>query len=95
MSALDLPTLDLSETDLNVLGQNFRMAGETTGFMQIVNHGISPELMSRAFDQAEQFFKLPLEDVSPYHPTDRESSHTMGQDRRSNLLEIPRRAGDT
>ena len=64
MSALDLPTLDLSETDLNVLGQQFRTAGETTGFMQIVNHGVPPELMSRAFDQAEKFFKLPLEEVS-------------------------------
>ncbi|CAD6590545.1 MAG: hypothetical protein TREMPRED_005801 [Tremellales sp. Tagirdzhanova-0007] len=62
MSALDLPTLDLSETDLNVLGQQFRTAGETTGFMQIVNHGVPPELMSRAFDQAEKFFKLPLEE---------------------------------
>lgn len=64
MAALDLPTLDLSETDLGVLGEQFRMAGERTGFMQIVNHGMSAELMSRAFDLAEKFFHLPLEEVS-------------------------------
>ena len=63
--ALELPVLDLAGSDLQTLGQQFRQAGEKTGFLQIVNHGIPAETISRTFQMAEKFFSLPLEDVSP------------------------------
>jgi isopenicillin N synthase-like dioxygenase len=34
----------------------------TTGFFQITNHGISPELQKRVFDGSKKFFDLPMEE---------------------------------
>ncbi|KAM0748527.1 Clavaminate synthase-like protein [Meredithblackwellia eburnea MCA 4105] len=61
--ALELPVLDLSGVhDEFELGRQFALAGEQTGFLQIVNHGVSSELIDRGFALAEKFFQLPLEE---------------------------------
>lgn len=39
-----------------------RTACTTTGFFQLVGHGISKELQARLFKGAEQLFKLPMEE---------------------------------
>lgn len=47
-----------------------RAAARNSGFMQIVDHGISEELVAEAFDVSKRVFALPLEEkVSPFLPS--------------------------
>jgi isopenicillin N synthase-like dioxygenase len=72
-----IPTVDLgpylqdpsSEASAKVVEQ-VRQACITSGFFQIVNHGISKELQGAVKKAAETFFALPLEDKKKNkHPT--------------------------
>lgn len=64
-----IPTVDLgpyladpsSEESQKIVDQ-VRHACITSGFFQIVNHGISPELQGRVQKAAEAVFALPLEE---------------------------------
>ena len=47
---------------LDCLGAEVRRACETIGFFYIENHGVSQDLIDRAFEQSKRFHALPLED---------------------------------
>jgi isopenicillin N synthase-like dioxygenase len=49
-----------------VLVQQVRQACLEKGFFQITNHGISEDLQSAIFEQAADFFSLPLEEKMKY-----------------------------
>jgi len=55
-----IPIIDLSG-DENTIVEEFRFACEVVGFMQIVGHGISPDLMERHIDLQKRLFALPEE----------------------------------
>jgi isopenicillin N synthase-like dioxygenase len=52
-----------------VLVQQVRQACLEKGFFQITNHGISEDLQSAIFEQAADFFSLPLEEKMKYDKT--------------------------
>lgn len=72
-----VPTVDLgpylqdpsSETSAKIVEQ-VRQACITSGFFQIVNHGITKELQGAVLKASEAFFALPLEEKKKHkHPT--------------------------
>lgn len=58
---LDLSLLDGDEHDQATFRATLRRATHEVGFFYLVGHGISDEVVARAFDTAEQFFALPLD----------------------------------
>lgn len=66
-SNINIPIIDLgglNGTDPDVRASIFEQISEACrewGFFQIVNHGVSPELMDRARETWRQFFHLPME----------------------------------
>ena len=60
------PVLDLGNffagdmSALPDLGAQLRSAAETLGFYAVINHGVPPALINRAFDAAARFHALPL-----------------------------------
>lgn len=70
---LEIPTVDIScfLGDPNSLESKkvidvVRSACRSTGFFQIVGHGVSKELQKTVFEGAKEFFKLPLETKKQY-----------------------------
>ena len=64
-----VPTIDLSSyltnsssSEAEEVIQNVREACLSTGFFQLINHGLEKSLQSDVFDAAEKFFKLPFEE---------------------------------
>jgi hypothetical protein len=64
-----VPTVDIgpyladsNSSEANEVLDKIRDACVSTGFFQIINHGISPELQKACFDAAAAFFKLPFEE---------------------------------
>ncbi|CAK9139938.1 unnamed protein product [Ilex paraguariensis] len=81
-SSLDLPTgeINIPVIDLQKLYSDDNSIGETTlnlisdacrhwGFFQVVNHGVSHELMTRTREVWRAFFHLPIEDKQVYANT--------------------------
>lgn len=67
----DIPVIDLSdyfssrsESALNLVAQQLRVACEETGFFSIIGHDVSTEELSETFEQVRQFHALPLETKS-------------------------------
>jgi len=56
-----VPLIDLSQPDHLIVDQ-LRAAYEQVGFAGLVGHGVSPELVDRAFAEARRFHELPLAD---------------------------------
>ncbi|KAJ3335426.1 hypothetical protein HDU93_005521 [Gonapodya sp. JEL0774] len=64
-----IPTIDVSvlrnptpsPSDLAALAAQIRAACVTSGFFQIINHTMDPELVSKTFSYSQKFFALPLE----------------------------------
>lgn len=76
-AAFVIPTVDLgpyltdpsSETAANIVEQ-VRQACITSGFFQLVGHGITKELQARVQKAAEAVFALPLDEKKKLmHPT--------------------------
>ncbi|XP_030470728.1 gibberellin 2-beta-dioxygenase [Syzygium oleosum] len=61
------PVIDLSRPDA---GAAMVRACEEFGFFKVVNHGVSPEVMSRLEDEAVRFFGLPQSDKDKAGPPD-------------------------
>lgn len=62
-----IPTVDVSSfladptsPEAKTVVDQIRHACETSGFFQMVNHGLSPELQDAVFSAAEKFFHLPM-----------------------------------
>ncbi|GAA6021716.1 hypothetical protein JCM10207_008553 [Rhodosporidiobolus poonsookiae] len=68
--AIDVPVLSLH--DLDVPGRREEVAAQLgraargSGFFQIINHGVSQDLVKRAFELTEKIFALPLEEKAKY-----------------------------
>jgi len=65
----DIPVIDLndyfssgSDTALNSVAQQLRVACEETGFFSITGHHISAEDMDQTFDQVRLFHAMPIEE---------------------------------
>ncbi|KAJ9157954.1 Gibberellin 2-oxidase [Pleurostoma richardsiae] len=70
----DLIQLDLSEFDKGPdaqahLAKTFLESAHTTGFLYIVNHGISPEMVAHHADIANTILSLPEHEKAPYYAT--------------------------
>lgn len=68
-STFHIPTVDISPYIIDSTGpaaatviDEIRAACSTSGFFQIVGHGVAKELQSHVFDAAKAVFSLPLED---------------------------------
>ncbi|XP_022772976.1 leucoanthocyanidin dioxygenase-like [Durio zibethinus] len=78
-----VPTIDLKEIDSedNEVRQRCRQelkkAAMEWGVMQLVNHGISDELMDRVRKAGQKFFELPLEEKEKY-ANDQDSGKIQG-----------------
>lgn len=66
----DLPVLSLSgvlsdsePTKRDEAARVIKLAAERSGFLQVIDHGMDPILISRAFELAERFFSLPVDEV--------------------------------
>ena len=63
-SFTNIPVVDLarwqgSETERDALAEEICTICHRVGFMQVVNHGISPSFMNDLFDMLERLFALP------------------------------------
>ncbi|KAF7560184.1 hypothetical protein G7046_g3982 [Stylonectria norvegica] len=68
-SAFAIPTIDLSaylerpdSSDAGIVVEQIRTACATSGFFQLIGHGIPESLQQQAFGAAKTFFALPDED---------------------------------
>jgi isopenicillin N synthase-like dioxygenase len=64
-----VPTIDISpylssptSPEAQEIITAIRDACTTTGFFQITNHGISPDLQKAVFEGSKKFFELPMEE---------------------------------
>jgi isopenicillin N synthase-like dioxygenase len=76
MAVQNIPVVDLTDWARGGASrQGFvKTVGEAlvdTGFFAVRNHGVSDELMQRAYDVARAFFHLPLSTKSRYHAPDK------------------------
>lgn len=76
MVSSSIPTVDLScffdkecEEDIKRATETISHACSEYGFFQIVNHGVSPSLMTRALDLSKRFFELPTAEKLKSSPT--------------------------
>lgn len=65
---LDIPTVDISVflenpacPEAQEIINTVRNACQSTGFFQIIGHGVSKSLQQAVFEGSKQFFKLPME----------------------------------
>lgn len=66
---LNLPPIDLSMLngpDHDLVAQNIVRAAETLGFFQVVNHGMSVELLEAIKDSVHGFFEQPVKKKAVY-----------------------------
>jgi len=61
LDTLEVPIIDLSTISDDEVVEKVSLACREFGFFQIVNHGISSELIERYLDCCREFFALPLE----------------------------------
>ncbi|XP_039039405.1 hyoscyamine 6-dioxygenase-like [Hibiscus syriacus] len=54
-----IPVIDLQHNDRNNTIQQILKAGEEFGFFQIINHGVSEDLMDETMNVAEEFHAMP------------------------------------
>ncbi|XP_010444265.1 PREDICTED: flavonol synthase 3-like [Camelina sativa] len=82
-ASLDIPVIDLSNQDEELVARAVVKASEEWGIFQVVNHGIPPELIRRLQEVGKKFFELPeaeKEAVSkPKDSMDTEGYRTMYQ----------------
>ncbi|KAJ0234583.1 Non-hem dioxygenase N-terminal domain-containing protein [Hirschfeldia incana] len=57
-----LTCIDLTNSDLHQSVILLKQACLDSGFFYVINHGISEEVMDKAFEQSKKFFALPLEE---------------------------------
>jgi len=55
-----IPVFDLASTDTQQLASDIADACSTYGFFQVVNHGISADLIARFREQCQLYFELPM-----------------------------------
>jgi isopenicillin N synthase-like dioxygenase len=67
-----IPTVDVSSfladptsVEARTVIDQIRQACETSGFFQMVNHGLPMELQDGIFEAAKNFFALPMEEKKP------------------------------
>lgn len=65
----ELPVVDLAEWTLDSteeqrfsVGKKLADACHSVGFVYIINHGISPKILEKAFDWSRRFFELEMEE---------------------------------
>ncbi|KAK4342428.1 hypothetical protein RND71_038244 [Anisodus tanguticus] len=65
----EIPVIDLGQAygeERVVVAQQLLKAWEEYGFFQVINHGISENLMEEAMKVYEEFFSLPVEEKADY-----------------------------
>ncbi|XP_078179401.1 jasmonate-induced oxygenase 1-like [Carex rostrata] len=65
-SPLNIPVIDLSAMSREEMARAVSDASRGWGFLQVVNHGVRPELMRRAREVWRGFFHLPMEEKQRY-----------------------------
>ena len=63
----EIPIIDLADGDRRKVAQAVRRACENSAFFYVANHGVAPAIVQGAFDQAQRFFALPLEERMQVH----------------------------
>ena len=58
---IEPPTIDLSNSDEDTIVKQIYDACYTWGFFQVINHGISQDLVDRFKVESTKFFKLPMD----------------------------------
>ncbi|KAK9170376.1 hypothetical protein Syun_002516 [Stephania yunnanensis] len=66
---LEIPTIDLSHPREEVIEQ-IKRASHDWGFYQIINHGISNEVIDQTINAFKSFYELPMEAKKKYHHMD-------------------------
>ncbi|KAL6605983.1 hypothetical protein ACP70R_041636 [Stipagrostis hirtigluma subsp. patula] len=65
-----IPVIDLSAACREEVVDRVRAAAETVGFFQLVNHGLSEELMAAMLAAVRRFNEQPMEAKRPYYTRD-------------------------
>ncbi|GAA0171332.1 oxygenase [Lithospermum erythrorhizon] len=58
----DIPVIDLSGVDLSFIVRQLGDACMHYGFFQVINHGISKDIVEKMLEVAKEFFRLPIEE---------------------------------
>ncbi|KAK9153844.1 hypothetical protein Sjap_001324 [Stephania japonica] len=78
---ISLPIIDFAElqgSNRSKALKNLSKACEEFGFFQVVNHGISIEVIRHMMDVSRRFFELPFEERSKYMTSDMQSPARYG-----------------
>ncbi|XP_027089008.1 hyoscyamine 6-dioxygenase [Coffea arabica] len=62
----DIPVIDLGEEDRANRIQKIMKASQEFGLFQVINHGVSEELMTDAVNVGREFFSLPAEEKAKF-----------------------------
>ncbi|KAG7556365.1 Oxoglutarate/iron-dependent dioxygenase [Arabidopsis suecica] len=66
----DFPLIDLSSTDRSVLVQQIHQACARFGFFQVINHGVSKQLIDEMVSVAHEFFSMSMEEKMKLYSDD-------------------------
>ncbi|KAJ6800637.1 protein DOWNY MILDEW RESISTANCE 6 [Iris pallida] len=66
----NIPIIDLSLADESQIVSQIAHACQSYGFFQVVNHGMSDELMQQMMAVASEFFSLPAEEKMSHYSDD-------------------------
>ncbi|XP_071910343.1 hyoscyamine 6-dioxygenase-like isoform X2 [Coffea arabica] len=61
-----IPVVDLGEEGQANITQKIMKAGQEFGLFQVINHGVSEELMTDAVNVGREFFSLPAEEKAKF-----------------------------
>ncbi|KAG8047207.1 hypothetical protein GUJ93_ZPchr0008g13230 [Zizania palustris] len=65
-----IPVIDLADVERDRVVAQVRAAAETVGFFQLVNHGVSGEIMDETLAAVRRFNEEPTEAKRPYYTRD-------------------------
>ncbi|MCU1398268.1 MAG: putative Oxidoreductase, 2OG-Fe(II) oxygenase family [Acidimicrobiales bacterium] len=106
MASLDVPVIDLEPWRTGSVDARAAVAAavdhacRTSGFFQVVGHGVPPELIDHALDEIDRFFHLPLAEKMAIRPASdainrgflplgsEALSYTVGVDAPADLREV-------
>ncbi|KAH7862410.1 hypothetical protein Vadar_004475 [Vaccinium darrowii] len=69
----DIPVIDLSRVDgidRHEIIQKIMVANQDSGMFQVINHGVSEELVDETMNLFKEFFNMPTEDKAIYYSED-------------------------
>ncbi|XP_060196799.1 hyoscyamine 6-dioxygenase-like isoform X2 [Lycium barbarum] len=80
----DIPVIDLSLPSENIVKEIIK-ASQEYGVFQVINHGVSQELIADVLKVCGEFFKLPIEELEKYTEEEELSEFEINLDQKPKL----------